>query len=93
MQMCFICIFCIVEVEYYKNGKFVLPIYKVKRGKFDWSDDLKKGISCGRCLFSCYCFINLVVFEPERMMYAPGVRWATDRVGVVVVRSNCPCSV
>ena len=45
MQMCFICIFCIVEVEYYKNGKFVLPIYKVKRGKFDWSDDLKKGIS------------------------------------------------
>ena len=51
MQMCFICIFCIVEVEYYKDGKFVLPIYKVKRGKFDWSDGLKKASRVGDAFF------------------------------------------
>ncbi len=29
---------CVVEEKYYKNDKFVLPRYKVKRGTFDWSD-------------------------------------------------------
>ena len=29
---------CVAEEKYYKNDKFVLPSYKVKRGTFDWSD-------------------------------------------------------
>ena len=29
---------CVVEEKYYKNDKFELPRYKVKRGTFDWSD-------------------------------------------------------
>ena len=29
---------CVAEEKYYKDNKFVLPSYKVKRGTFDWSD-------------------------------------------------------
>ena len=32
---------CVVEEKYYKNDKFELPRYKVKRGTFDWSDPFR----------------------------------------------------